>query len=582
MNKKHLNFILSLILLLIGGLVSCTEETKDLLSVSRYSFSFQKDGGVDTLVLQTSASEWTITNNSDWVEVTPSEGTGDKAIIEVSVSSRTLENRTAELKINAGNADAETVVILQSASDYLYEINCSVASIDYKQGGKSTEIKFSTDAPQWDITSDVDWLSISQQTGAAGAFAVSITASPNLEEDKRTGVVTISTESSESHEISITQSGNYFDDFNTNPLPPDMEGMESTATQLAANMGIGWNLGNTLEAIGGETAWGNPMVTEDMIKLVKANGFNSIRIPCSWYQYSKPTTAVIDETWLARVKEIVGYCVANDMYAVLNIHWDGGWLENNCTPDWQDENNARQKAFWQQIATYLRDFDEHLIFAGANEPNVENSTQMEVLLSYHQTFIDAVRSTGGKNAYRTLIVQGPYTDIEKTNNLMKSLPIDTVADRMMAEVHYYSPYQFSLMGEDADWGKVFHYWGEGYHSETNTDRNANWGEEDFVIEMMELMNEQFVQKGIPVILGEFGAVRRSTLTGADLELHLDSRAYYHYVVTKKCVENGIVPFYWDNGGMGNLGFALFDRSAETVFDQQVIDAMVKAGNLEDF
>ena len=116
------------------------------------------------------------------------------------------------------------------------------------------------------------------------------------------------------------------------------------------------------------------------------------------------------------------------MYVILNIHWDGGWLENNCTQDKEEEVNARQEAFWEQIATTMRDFDEHLLFASANEPNVDNATQMAVLESYHQTFIDAVRSTGGKNSYRVLVVQGPSTDIEKTNQLMTTLPTDEVAD----------------------------------------------------------------------------------------------------------------------------------------------------------
>ncbi|MDA3880826.1 MAG: cellulase family glycosylhydrolase, partial [Prolixibacteraceae bacterium] len=146
-----------------------------------------------------------------------------------------------------------------------------------------------------------------------------------------------------------------------------------------------------------------------------------------------------------------------DMYVVLNIHWDGGWLERNCTTEAQAEVNAKQKAFWEQLATHLRDFDEHLLFASANEPHVENTIQMEILRSYHQTFVNAVRATGGKNSYRVLVVQGSSTDVEKTNNLMKSIPTDVAEDRLMAEIHYYTPYQFCLMTEDASWGKMFYY-----------------------------------------------------------------------------------------------------------------------------
>jgi hypothetical protein len=263
------------------------------------------------------------------------------------------------------------------------------------------------------------------------------------------------------------------------------------------------------------------------------------------------------------------------MYVILNIHWDGGWLENNCTPDKQEENIAKQRALWEQIATHLRDFDEHLLFAGSNEPNVENSTQMEVLMSYHQTFVDAVRSTGGRNSYRVLVVQGPSTDIEKTNNLFLPLPTDEIADRMMAEVHYYTPYQFCLMTEDATWGNMFYYWGADYHSETDSERNATWGEESTADELMGLMNAKFVMHGIPVILGEYAVGRRMSLSGDALDLHLASRAYYLKYVTKQAKANGIIPFYWDAGGMGDNGSGLFNRNNLTVFDQQALDALIE-------
>ncbi|MNX60959.1 Endoglucanase A precursor [compost metagenome] len=310
-----------------------------------------------------------------------------------------------------------------------------------------------------------------------------------------------------------------------------------------------------------------------MIDLVKANGFNAIRIPCSWDQnLASSSTAQIKIEWLNRVKEVVQYCVDNEMYVIVNIHWDGGWLENNCTEAKKEANNAKQKAFWEQIATHLRGFDEHLLFASANEPNVENATQMAVLTSYHQTFIDAVRATGGKNANRTLIVQGPSTDIEKTSKLMLTLPTDKVASRMMVEVHYYTLYQFCLMDKDADWGKMFYYWGADYHSTTDTDRNPTWGEEADLDKFFLSMKTQFVSKGIPVILGEFGAIRRD-LTGDDLTLHLNSRAYYLKYVVKQAKANGLIPFYWDAGNMGVNSMSLFNRTNNTVYDSQALTAL---------
>jgi aryl-phospho-beta-D-glucosidase BglC (GH1 family) len=245
-----------------------------------------------------------------------------------------------------------------------------------------------------------------------------------------------------------------------------------TAQHVASEMKIGWNLGNTLEAIGGETAWGNPATTQALIDAIKAAGFKTIRIPCAWDIHA--TNGVIDPAWMARVKQVVDYCINDGLYVVLNIHWDNGWLENNCTTAAQDSVNAKQQQYWAQIAECFKDYDEHLLFASANEPNVSDATGMSVLLSYHQTFIDTVRASGGNNASRTLVIQGPSTDIEKTNSLMNTLPTDTIANRLIVEVHYYTPYQFCLMTANADWGNMAYYWGEGYHSATDTAYNATW------------------------------------------------------------------------------------------------------------
>jgi endoglucanase len=370
-----------------------------------------------------------------------------------------------------------------------------------------------------------------------------------------------------------------FPSYNTSPLPPDQTGMTSNAVQLAAQINLGWNIGNTLEAIGGETAWGNPMVTKALIDKVKASGFNAVRIPCAWNQYMANTsTAQLKLDWLNRVKEVVQYCVDNGMYVMVNIHWDGGWLENNCTTQKQTSVNAMQKAFWEQIATHLRGFDEHLIFASANEPNVSTATEMSVLTSYHQTFINAVRSTGGKNTYRVLVIQGPSTDIQKTYDLMNTLPTDPTAGRLMTEIHYYTPWNFCGMTSDESWGKMFYYWGNGFHSTTDPTRNANYGEEADVQRYFGMMKTKFVDKGIPVVLGEYGAIRRSSLTGDALTLHLASRAYYLKYVTETASAYGLLPFYWDNGFNGDNTFALFNRQNNTVYDQQALNALIDGTN----
>jgi aryl-phospho-beta-D-glucosidase BglC (GH1 family) len=345
--------------------------------------------------------------------------------------------------------------------------------------------------------------------------------------------------------------------------------MGETATQIAAKIRIGLNIGNTLEATPGksETAWGNPKITRSFVKFVKDSGFNAVRLPASWDQYADATTAKIDAAWLARVKEVVQYCIDADLYIVLNIHWDGGWLENNVTPAKQAANNAKQKAFWQQIATALRDFDSRLMFASANEPNVKTAEEMAVLASYHQTFVDAVRATGGRNAHRVLVVQGPSTDVELTNKLMTALPTDTVPNKLMAEIHYYTPWNFTGMTKDESWGNQFYYWGKNYRSATDTAHNPTWGEEDTVDQFLALMKAQFVDKGIPLIVGEYGAQTRSNLTGDALKLHLESRAYYLQYVTTKARALGLNPFYWDTGG-------LLDRANNTVLDAKSLDALL--------
>ena len=258
------------------------------------------------------------------------------------------------------------------------------------------------------------------------------------------------------------------------------------------------------------------------------------------------------------------------MYVILNIHWDGGWLETNCTVDKQEATNAKQKAFWEQIATKMRDFDEHLIFASANEPNVSDATQMGVLLTYHQTFINAVRATGGKNAYRVLIVQGPNTDVEATNKLMGTLPVDKVPNKMMVEIHYYTPWNFTGMTKDESWGNQFFYWGINHHSTSDLVHNPTWGEESTVDANLELMKTKFIDKGIPVIMGEYGSQLRMNLTGDNFALHKAGREYYFNYVTKRASAKGILPFFWDTGGVG----AIFNRKTNTVLDAQALDALI--------
>lgn len=346
-----------------------------------------------------------------------------------------------------------------------------------------------------------------------------------------------------------------------------------TAQQVASNMKVGWNLGNTLEAICGETVWGNPATTQKLIDSVKAVGYDAVRLPCAWDCHT--TNGVINAAWIARVKEVVDYCVNDSIYVIINIHWDNGWLENNVTTSAQDAVNAKQHNYWTQIANYFKDYDEHLLFASANEPNVDNATQMSVLLSYHQTFIDAVRATGGNNSSRTLIIQGPSTDIDKTNNLMNTMPTDSIANRLIVEVHYYTPWQFCGLTEDASWGSMFYYWGKDYHSTTDNTRNATWGEENDLDRLLGLMKTKFVDNGIPVILGEYGAMKRTLIGNSDQELHLASRLHFYNYFVESAVNKGMIPFNWDTGPYGNNTMGIFDRNTGAVVDKELLDAIMQ-------
>jgi aryl-phospho-beta-D-glucosidase BglC (GH1 family) len=345
-----------------------------------------------------------------------------------------------------------------------------------------------------------------------------------------------------------------------------------TANEVAGKMKVGWNLGNTFEATCGEIAWGGTITTQRLIDSVKAAGFNSVRIPVAWFCHSDTVNSVIDKEWINRINQVVDYCMNDSLYVVLNMHWDKGWLENRINKVNQQQVNERLKKYWTQIATQFKNYDEHLLFAGANEPDVKKKEDMSVLVSYYQTFINAVRTTGGNNRSRTLIIQGPATDIDHTNKWMNDLPEDNIKNRLMVEVHYYTPFQFCLMNEDANWGKKFYYWGKEYHSKTDTTYNAKWGEESTIDEKLNLMKRKFADKGIPVIIGEFGAYKRKLKSPSDQKLHNESVEYFQQYFVKSAVSKGFVPFYWD------VNMGLFDRSKGEILDREIVKAIMQGAN----
>jgi uncharacterized repeat protein (TIGR02543 family) len=337
-------------------------------------------------------------------------------------------------------------------------------------------------------------------------------------------------------------------------------------------MTVGWNLGNTLEAICGETAWGNPATSQTLINAVKAAGFNSIRIPVSWDCHTAPSgTTTIPADWMARVKQVVDYAISQDMYVVLNIHWDNGWLQDHPTFAFQTAVNAKQQAYWTQIANTFKTYDQHLLFAGTNEvhadygtPTAEHNTVQQ---SYNQTFVNAVRATGGNNASRTLVVQTYNTNIQHGFNFF-NMPTDTIASRLMVEVHNYDPYDFTLNPNGACnvWGAPF----------PDSGSNCNWAYESYFDSLFAQVKAKWVDQGIPVILGEYGV---GTRPGKNLE----ARAYWNQYINKAANTNGVKTFYWDNGAQpgSNDAFAIFNRSTGAVVDQAVLDAILLGSGVGD-
>ncbi len=350
----------------------------------------------------------------------------------------------------------------------------------------------------------------------------------------------------------------------------------STAKELASKMTVGWNIGNSLEVPDGETAWGNPLVSQTLIDAVSAAGFNTIRIPCAWDSYADETTHEIDSDWLARVKEVIDYCYENDMYVILNAHWDGGWLEENPTYDSQDEVNEKQDAYWTQIAEYFNDYDEHLLFAGTNEVHYDyndpSDENIEVQESYNQTFVDAVRATGGNNATRVLVVQTYNTNAWYGLSYF-TLPTDDVDNKLIVEIHYYDPYNFTLNSDNSSacivWGSP---WSDG--------DVCSWGQEDYVDDLFDRVEAEWIDNDIPVIIGEYGVINRNDLTGDDLTDHTESREYYLEYITSAAVESNIIPIYWDNGAE-DKGMALFDRSSGDVVDEGALNAVITGAGIDD-
>lgn len=438
---------------------------------------------------------------------------------------------------------------------------------DYEENYLTFTVK-SNVAPT--IVADQSWVNITHAKTDKQVHTFNVTVDANPVKEIRNATITVMA-GDEKGSLSVAQAPGRGPVINA-----ESNGM--TAIDIAKDFKAGFNIGNTLEAPDGETSWGQPLINQAYINGIKAAGFNFVRIPVAWNSHAED--GVIDPVWLDRIDEVVEWVIDAGMYAVVNSHWDNGWLEENI--NWSNEEavNALQGAYWTQIAEKLNAYDEHLLFAATNEPNAVSdddndydvADRINILKKYQKTMIDAVRSTGGVNAVRTIVVQGPNTNIDHTMAYY-TLPEDSAEGRLMAEVHYYDPYQFTLMEEDASWGKVCWFWGEGNLVE-GSDRNSSTGEADMQAQFAK-MKAQFVDNGIPVILGEYGAYPNEHLAGdqteADKAAILKSRISYYNCVNKYGIAVGVLPFAWDTG-------ELIDRNSGSILVPEIVNAIIEGAS----
>ena len=319
-----------------------------------------------------------------------------------------------------------------------------------------------------------------------------------------------------------------------------------TATQAVANMKVGWNLGNTLDACNSgltgketsiyETCWGQPVTPPELFKVFKDAGFNAIRVPVTWYQHLDGNNN-IDEAWMARVEEVVNYVLDQGMYCIINVHHDTGtegWLMATTTNF--STMNARFVKIWQQVAERFKNYDEHLLFESYNEmldqydswcfasfasPSRYDATvaanAYKAINDYAQNFVNTVRATGGNNANRNLIVNtyaaccGEGTWNEHLTDPLKEmkLPADQVQNHLIFEVHSYP----------------------GVTNLTDTRKSVD--------DIISKLKTHLVAKGAPVIFGEWGTSTEGAYTN-----YRSNMAEFSKFFVQKTKAAGIGTFYW--------------------------------------
>ncbi len=320
-------------------------------------------------------------------------------------------------------------------------------------------------------------------------------------------------------------------------LAPAVYSEDLDAWPASRLMGMGVNIGNTLEnTTRWETGWGNPVITKEFVDNLAKLGFKTVRLPVAWDTYAKDGRISADK--LARVGEVVDWITAAGMYCVINIHWDGGWIDSSnkerfpkSFATFSPEAETRFVSYWTQIASHFRDRNELVLFEALNEEtNFEGAGSTKkafaTLTHVNQLFVDTVRKTGGNNAKRLLVVTGYATDFTKTSSADYVLPVDTVPHRLLISVHYYTPWQFVGMEKDESWGKM----------------QLDWGSKTDVADLnrlFDLLQDFCKRNDMPAFIGEFGVTGKRDVA---------ARVRWMSAVVDAALSRKMVPVLWDTGG----------------------------------
>lgn len=459
--------------------------------------------------------------------------------------------------------------------------------------------------------SDYNYLEI-KYSQARGSFLVSVryadetistmgcaeyenTAYVSLDLEKKSKISSISIEAMTPYASAVIESLTFTEKRLPvpNPIVDKKDGNFNSSISgidLAKNMKVGWNLTLTLEShfdsnkinygLISETSWGSPYTTKEIIHLPRANGYSSIRIPVTWYNHIIDDDYTIDPKWMARVKQVVDWAIEDGYYVILNEHhskhekmssplkYGEGYIVRN-TPEDIAESERFLKAIWTQIATAFNgSYDEHLIFEFMNEPSnvghnhewnpglvtayADYSTCEEciadykILNGYNQICLDAIRSTGGNNSKRFLIVPGLCELEEPLLHKLFKLPEDTAHDKLMVTTHNYE------MGVYPEYVK------NEYTTEI----------ENRLADLYAKLNDAYIKKSIPVIVGETHTLRSIPYT----EREKWAKSFY-----KMASSYGMPVLYWEDAyNLSNH----FDRKTLEVIEPEFVKLMLDSWQCE--